>query len=242
VEIWKKETAEDVSPEAKQIFEKAIRLLDDETAQNNALPEDRRRVLFQNPACDFVPKGFGEFGRTVTNPVPVNGVMGELIYLLRLETADGIPIAFHRLGACNRTDVFEIVSEDGRHWDLLYVSLYYPRRSRAVPSGYQIMTDKVRRSLIRGTTLHVGGFPKGIFSAAAEAAERMVGIGLVDLELNLWKRVTRLFDQESISKPYASLSLLAKPRFALTAATAARNMSAMMMTRCSGSSSMHMIR
>ena len=93
----------------------------------------------------------------------MNGPVGELLYLSRLETAGGVAIAFHRLGAIDEIDVFEIASEDGRHWDVLYLSLYFPRKSKHVPSGYRIMTDEARqRALIRGATLRIDGFPRGI--------------------------------------------------------------------------------
>jgi hypothetical protein len=131
----KKRADAGLSPEVQRIFEKVIRFLDDEAAQNNALPENLRNGLLQNAACDQIPNGFGEFGRTVTNPRPVNGPVGELLYLSRLERYDGVPIAFHRLGAHGNVDIFETVSENGRHWDLICLSLYYPRKSRACPQA-----------------------------------------------------------------------------------------------------------
>lgn len=134
----------------------------------------------QNIPCDQIPNGFGEFGRTLTNPVPVNGPVGELVYLSRLETTEGIPIAFHRLGSSENVDVFETVSENGQHWDLLYFSMYFPRKSRAVPAGYRMMADRARRSLIRGTTLQLDEFPKGIFRATIECTERKFGIPIAD--------------------------------------------------------------
>ena len=70
-------------PEVQRLFKKAIRFLDDEFAQNNALPENFRQVLAESPSCDLIPNAFGEFGRTLTNPIPVNGPVGELVYLSR---------------------------------------------------------------------------------------------------------------------------------------------------------------
>ena len=133
--------------------------------------------------CDLIPNAFGEFGRTLTNPIPVNGPVGELVYLSRLETLDGSAIAFHRIGAFDKVDVFEVLSEDGRHWDVLYLSLYFGRKSKHVPSGYRMMTDKARRALIRGTTLHVGEFPNGIYSATLECTKRLIGIPIGDSRL-----------------------------------------------------------
>jgi hypothetical protein len=185
--LWpfgRKDPSPSLSPEVQRIFEKVHRFLDDEAAQNNALPEDFRRTLAESPSCDRIPNCFGEFGRTPTNPIPVNGPVGELIYLSRLEMSDGVAFAFHRLGALDGVDVFEVVSEDGRHWDVLYLSLYFPRKSKHAPSGYRIMTDEARRrALIRGTTLRVDGFPNGIYSAAMECTKRLIGMPLGDSQL-----------------------------------------------------------
>jgi hypothetical protein len=184
--LWpfgRKDQGTSLSPEVEQIFEKALAFLDDEVAQNNALPENFRRVLAESPSCDRIPNAFGEFGRTLSNPIPVNGPVGELVYLSRLETLNGSAIAFHRLGAFDEVDVFEAVSEDGRHWDVLYLSLYFARKSKQAPSGYHMMTDKARRALIRGTTLHVDSFPNGIWSATLECTKRLIGIPIGDTRL-----------------------------------------------------------
>ena len=45
------------------------------------------------------------------------------------------------------------------------------------------MTDKARCALIRGTTLHVDGFPNGIYSAALECTKRLIGIPIGDFRL-----------------------------------------------------------
>jgi len=172
-----------LSPEMQRIFEKAIHFLDDEVAQNNSLPEPLRAGLTQNPSCDQIPNGRGKFGQTITNPVPVNGPIGELIYLSRLETTEGIPITFHRLGAFNEVDIFEIMSDDGRYWDFLYFSLYYPRKSQFLPSGYKFVSDKKRPLLIRGTTRKLNSFPKGIFRATCECTEKMLGVAIADSRL-----------------------------------------------------------
>lgn len=129
-----------LSPDVQQIFEKAIRFLDDEAAQNNALPEQFRKILAESISCDRIPNAFGEFGRTLTNPIPVNGPVGQLVYLSRLETPEGGAVAFHRLGAFDKVDAFEVVAENGRYWDVLFLSMYFARKSRQVPSGYRMMT------------------------------------------------------------------------------------------------------
>ncbi len=203
----KNNAAGDLPREVQQIFDKARRFLDDETAQNNALPEQFHRALSQNPPVDQIKNSFGEFGRTLTNPIPVNGPVGQLVYLSRLETLNGVPIAFHRLGAHDNVDVFEVVSEDGRHWDILYLSLYFLRKSQAVPSGYRSMTDQGRRALLRGTTQYVDSFPRGIWHATLECTKRMIGLPIGDTNL-------KIFDTENdVARPQKHLEALRQHKF-----------------------------
>lgn len=85
--------------------------------------------------CDSLPNASGEFGRCITNPIPVNGPIGEIKYLNRLMTRDG-GLIVHRLGSCNELDVYEVVSMGGEIWDILYFDMYHPRRSTITPSNY----------------------------------------------------------------------------------------------------------
>ncbi len=47
--------------------------------------------------CDEIPDSYGEFGRTPTNPIPVNGPKGEMLYFQNIRTNDNKPLLFHRL-------------------------------------------------------------------------------------------------------------------------------------------------
>lgn len=87
-------------------------------------------------AYDCDPNGTGPFGFSETSPIPVNGPIGQLAYLSKLETARGERILFHRIGAINTIDVFEAVTFSGSEWFILFVDLYHPRRSRLTPEGF----------------------------------------------------------------------------------------------------------
>lgn len=113
------------------------RVLDDEAFQLELVPPVMRAMLESAPAYDKDPNGSGPFGFTDTNPIPVNGPIGQLAYLSRLETQAGQRILFHRLGAIGTVDVFEAVSFDGAEWFILFVDLYHPRRSRLAPDGFR---------------------------------------------------------------------------------------------------------
>jgi hypothetical protein len=94
------------------------------------------------PACDQLPNAYGEFGTTITNPIPVNGPYGETVYINSLRSKSGVGFFYHRRGSeyspilSSPIDMFEIVSVDASQHAVLYFSMYHPRRSISVPSGF----------------------------------------------------------------------------------------------------------
>ena len=149
----------DFPPEVAKIFAKIEHILIDDNAQNAALPDELRKVIEAGPAVDELPGAKGDFGRCVTNPVPVNGPVGELAYLSRLVTPSGAGFFGHRLGHIGRVDVYEIVSIDGRIWDVNFLNFYHPRKSCKAPSGYRLSNVGERPTFITCTNFRVDGFP-----------------------------------------------------------------------------------
>lgn len=94
--------------------------------------------------CDEVTGAAGPFGHSYNNPIPVNGQIGTYKYLTKLRSNAGRPLLFHRLGSMSSpvckysVDVYEVVTSDGKNWDILFVEMYHPRRSNKVPSGYTL--------------------------------------------------------------------------------------------------------
>ena len=162
------------SSQTDAIFEKLHRFLNDERAQNDQLPKSYRAEIQAGLDCDEVSDASGEFGRSFQNPIPVNGPIGEILYLSNLRTNDHTPIMFHRIGSKNGADAFETVSLDGKAWDILFLHLYHPRKSRRAPTGYSITQE--RQNLFLGTTEFVDGFPRHIQDAARDACPQWVGI------------------------------------------------------------------
>jgi hypothetical protein len=183
------------STEPAAIFEKLHRFLNDERAQNNQLPESYRSEIQGGLDCDEISGANGEFGRSFQNPIPVNGPIGEILYLSSLRTNDRTPIIFHRIGSKNGVDVFETVSLDGKVWDILFLHLYHPRKSRRAPSGYSIAQGKERQDLFLGTSEFVDGFPRHIQEAARDAFQQWVGIPMRTPELR------RALEQGTFSRP-----------------------------------------
>ncbi len=77
-----------LSPDTDITFDRLFNYLKDEIAQNDRLPPAARGPLKKGNACDHIPGGTGPFGKQQTNPIPVNGPLGELIYLSTLLFAD----------------------------------------------------------------------------------------------------------------------------------------------------------
>lgn len=117
------------------------RILEDEQFQLDMINPTMKAMIESRPAYDRDPDGTGPFGFSETNPIPVNGPIGQLAYLSKLETVRGERILFHRIGAVNTIDVFEAVTFSGSEWFILFVDLYHPRRSRLTPDGFRFTQE-----------------------------------------------------------------------------------------------------
>ena len=155
------------------------RILDDEKFQLELVHPAMKAMLESAPAYDQDPRGSGPFGFTETNPIPVNGPIGQLAYLSRLETQSGQRILFHRLCAIDKVDVFEAVTFDGREWFVLFLDLYHPRRSRLTPDGFRFTKDVPQ---ISGFHKFCEDFPYDFVEK--KASERESGLSLAYIAIS----------------------------------------------------------
>jgi hypothetical protein len=142
--------------------ERVNQLIDDENVQN-ALSPGFAEMIKGAPALDQILGGTGDFGLRVTNPIPVNGPVGECSYLSRLETLRGERLLFHRLGSDDGIDVFEAVTFSGSSWHIFFLDMYHPRRSRSAPKGFRLGDAKT----FTGFTTHCPNFPYDFAQARA---------------------------------------------------------------------------
>jgi hypothetical protein len=163
-------------PEVEAIFERLNRLLNDEKMQIQRLPELLRVEVLRGADCDQIPGAVGEFGRDPRNPIPVNGPIGEVIYLSNLRTNQAQQIMFHRLGSISKLDVYETVAFDGTFWDILFLDFYHPRKSKRTPTNYRVVSGPEREPLFLGTNEFVANFPSELPSAIARTFKRITGI------------------------------------------------------------------
>lgn len=95
--------------------------------------------------ADEFPNGHGEFGLTLTNPVPCNTVHGSIAYLSRLVTDDGSKINYERIASygsevtAHPVDGYKITNENGESLATIYISPYQRRNSNKAPQGFKLV-------------------------------------------------------------------------------------------------------
>lgn len=139
--LFGKSKTEALSPELQKLFALRHRLLNDEEFQLQGVNPVVQSLITAGGAHDARPDGKGAFGCCETNPIPVNGPIGELTYLSKLETDRNEHVIFHRLGAIDTIDVFEAVTFSGSEWFLFFLDMYHPRKSKLAPSGFHLIEE-----------------------------------------------------------------------------------------------------
>ncbi len=191
--------------EVQQVFEKMRRLLNDDAAQIAMIGEPLSSMINQGLDCDQLPDSKGRFGLEVTNPIPVNGPIGELAYLSKLRTSNGERLLFHRIGSQGTVDVFEAVDFSGQEWFVLYLDMYHPRKSRLTPAGLSLSDTT---SQFTGFTNKCADFPRGF---SAEKAKNS-GSGLNFLYASL-RTIEEALSRSSFDRPSAHIEALGKSNF-----------------------------
>lgn len=115
------------------------RLLEDEAYQLSLMPDQVVKEALRNGAVDEVAGGSGSFALLPSNPVPVNGTVGAMAWLSRLQTRHGDSLVFHRLGMLEAIEVYEALSLQRRQWFLFFLDPRYQRASTAAPAGFHLI-------------------------------------------------------------------------------------------------------
>ena len=95
--------------------------------------------------CDEIPFSVGEFGRDLTNPIPVRGVGGIGVYFRRLRISNGEKVVAKRVRAISvenqpgKTDEYDVFTEAGAFLAKLYLCAYHQRVSRKAPRGFKLV-------------------------------------------------------------------------------------------------------
>jgi len=158
------------------------------------LPMYQMGMMQYKDGRDEIAGSFGNFGYEPTNPIPVNGPVGETVYINRLRGKSGVGFMYHRLGsvqsppANHPLDHFELVALDASERHELFFDLYYFRRSTKVPEGLSLLPwsqmDEQFRMMSKlsafGTNMRVDDFPFGLpkcIEASRELSSISPGLG-----------------------------------------------------------------
>lgn len=118
----------------------------------NAYPKETADLISMminnNPqACkdDVIPQGYGEFGLTATNPIPVYGIPENEDYLSKLRLQNGEKISWERVGSVSAENInkpidkYLIQNRKGEKITYLYISPYHLNTSKKAPKGFKIL-------------------------------------------------------------------------------------------------------
>lgn len=95
--------------------------------------------------ADEFSNGHGDFGFSLSNPIPCNSVLGANLYLRQLTTVDGARVAHTRIGSFTSetvklpVDGYQLEA-GGMKLGTIYISPYQERNSRRAPSGFVLNT------------------------------------------------------------------------------------------------------
>jgi hypothetical protein len=168
------------SREDDAISDEHARFFEDEKLQLSAYSDALKEMITAGADVDEIENAFGNFGLILTNPIPVNGPIGEVIYLSSLRQLGKTKILFHRIGSIDGFDVFESVSVDGKTWDIFYLDMFHPRKSKKSPKGYSIVSGV---SSFCGVNIEVQNFPYGLSDAIATYSQAILGIPMDDPDI-----------------------------------------------------------
>lgn len=156
--------------EVRRLWELTLRVVRDDATQLAMAPAEIRERYAAGPDWDRDPAGVGPFGHDPRNPIPVCGPIGALGYLSSLETEAGERILFQRIGAVGLIDAFEAVTFTGSAWFILWVDVYHPRKSRALPDGFRFTEQLPQFS---GFCTRVPDFPRSFLEAKHRYAPQL---------------------------------------------------------------------
>ncbi len=188
-----------LSPEVERIFEKISYLLENDAEQLALYPEPLRARLLAGTNVDCISAGVGPFGQSIKNPIPVNGPIGEMVYLSSLRFGEQ-RLLFHRVRSINEIDIYECVTMDGASWDILFLDMYHPRKSKLSPRDYSMVSNP----LFGGVNREVSGFPELIYEAIAAHTKSQFGMSLAD------PRIRQSIEKINFQKPRRHATRIAR--------------------------------
>jgi hypothetical protein len=169
---------------AKQIsvrgmFAKMNNMLHDEEIQNGNLDDSLQSILKQNECNRACSPGYGF---SPSDPIRVNGPLGEQLYIAMLRGLDGQAVIGHRLGSLKQLDIFEVATSDFTQWAVLVFDMYYLSKDAVAPAGFIIDPSGIRT--LTATNRFMAHFPSNFYSELIDAVSEQIGFPLVNTLLS----------------------------------------------------------
>jgi len=138
---------------------------------------------------DVVPDGYGEFGYSQTNPIPVNTITGSIAYLALLRTLNDEKVQYERVASTSSTningmiDIYDI-SINNENITTLFISPYNKKNSKKAPKGFRLLQL----------------FPETDVSDKENKEE-------FNIEYNFVEEIEKLIDIQIEQEPFLSMNL-----------------------------------
>jgi len=154
-------------------------MLYDEEIQNGNLDDSLQSILKQNECNRACSPGYGF---SPSDPIRVNGPLGEQLYIAMLRGLDGQAVIGHRLGSLKQLDIFEVATSDFTQWAVLVFDMYYLSKDTAAPAGFIIDPSGIRT--LTATNRFMAYFPSNFYSELIDAVSEQIGFPLVNTLLS----------------------------------------------------------
>jgi hypothetical protein len=175
-------------------FAMVRKVIEDEEFQLSLSP-GLTELLKNAPHLDEIPGAIGAFGFIESNPIPVNGAVGEISYLSKLQTSGGEKLLFHRIGAIRQIDVFEAVTYSGSEWFIFFLDLYHPRKSKKTPTGFSFTNDLAQFS---GFNKYCANFPYDFVEQKQSQSESGLSFAYIPIS-----KVQQQLQSKNFTRPVA---------------------------------------
>jgi hypothetical protein len=164
---------------ARGMFAEMNNMLYDEEIQNGNLDDSLQSILKQNECNRAYSPGYGF---SPSDPIRVNGPLGEQLYIAMLRGLDGQAVIGHRLGSLNQLDIFEVATSDFTQWAVLVFDMYYLSKDTVAPAGFIIDPSGIRT--LTATNRFMAHFPCNFYSELIDAVSEQIGFPLVNTLLS----------------------------------------------------------
>ena len=106
-------------------------------------------INFGGYELEVIPEGFGEFGYTITNPMPIKPGIGYLTYFKKLRTINDKEIRYKYLRTTQSKNIKYYIDEyeitiDNVKAANLFICPFYVTNSLRAPYGFKIIKDDIK--------------------------------------------------------------------------------------------------